>query len=370
VTAEDTTTLARWRALLGEEAQREGIGAGALGEVVTLLDDLFPGDGGEEDREGGSGPGHAMDVPRWVDDVARLFPRSAKEVMERELVRRRGIAELLEAPGLLERIEPNVELVKTLLTHRELLTPRTRVLARKIIDRVVRELKEKLKIQVEPAIVGAIRRDRHSPQRVVRNLDLGLTVRRNLRHWDEERQRLLVERLYFHAAERNKRPWHVIVAVDQSGSMLESAIFSAVMASIFAELPAMRTSLFLFDTQIADLSGIVGQPVDVLLGVQLGGGTDIAKAVAYATDLVREPARTILVLITDFFEGGDEATLVRRVRHLAQSGVRCVGLGALGYAARPEYHRGTARQCRDAGMDILSCTPERLADSIARIIRG
>ncbi len=195
--------------------------------------------------------------------------------MERELINRRGLRELMEKPEILERIEPNRELVKTLLTHRDLMNEKTRALARKIIDRVVQELKQKLKLQVEPAITGAIRRDKHSPRRVARNLDLKRTLRRNLHNFDAESGRLLVDRLYFHAAERKSRPWHVIVAVDQSGSMLDSAIFSAVMASIFAELPSVRTSLFLFDTDIADLTDQVGQPVDVLLSLQLGGGTDI-----------------------------------------------------------------------------------------------
>src|SRR5206468_3933749 len=137
--------------------------------------------------------------------------------------------------------------------------------------------------------------------------------------------------LYFFAAERRKRPWHIIVTVDQSGSMLDSAIFSAVMASIFAELPSVRTSLFLFDTEVADLSDQVGQPVDVLLSIQLGGGTDITKALQYATQLVSQPARTIVVLITDFYEGRPDRDLVAQVRDMAQSGIRMIGLGALGY---------------------------------------
>jgi len=205
---------------------------------------------------------------------------------------------------------------------------------------------------------------------VARNFDLKTTLRRNLQHWNAERGQLLVERLYFHAAERKQRPWHVIIAVDQSGSMLDSAIFSAIMASIFAELPSLRTSLFLFDTRIADLSEQVGQPVDVLMKVQLGGGTDIGKAVAYAGTLVREPARSILVLITDFYEGGEVKRLVHNISELAEAGVRCIGLGALGHDARPQYDKATAGRCRKAGMDILVCTPERLAEAMAEIIRG
>jgi Mg-chelatase subunit ChlD len=379
MTPADQHTLARWRLVLGKSAEGCGVSCGGDADcerIEQLVGFLFqPGDGegqgkgGRGGQQGGSGSS-VLTVPDWVDAVTELFPRQAKEVLERELVHRRGIGELLEKPELLEKIEPNQELVKTLLTHKDLLNPKTRVLARKIIDQVVQQLKDKLRIQVEQAITGAIRRDKHSPRKVFRNLDLKTTIRRNLRHYDRDRDKLLVDRLYFYAAERKKRPWHIIVAVDQSGSMLDSAIFSAIMASIFAELPAVRTSLVLFDTQVVDLSDKVGQPVDVLLSIQLGGGTDITQAMQYTQTLVRMPSRTILVLITDFYEGRDERDLVRQTREMSESGIRLVGLGALGYDARPQYNKTTAGKLRKVGMDILVCTPEKLAECMAQIIRG
>lgn len=376
----DPHTLARWRLVLGQAAESHGIdcrGYPRAERIEQLVGFLFePGQGvgvgpgqRSRDRRGGKEPSR-LTVPSWVDAVNELFPQQSKEVMQKELVRRRGIADLMEKPELLEKIEPNLELVKTLLTHRELLNPKTRVLARKIIDQVVQELKKRMQLQVEQAITGAIRRDRHSPRKVFRNLDLKTTLRRNLANFDAASGKLLVDRLFFYAAERKKRPWHVIVVVDQSGSMLESAIFSAVMASIFAELPAVTTSLVLFDTQVVDLSDQVGQPVDVLLSIQLGGGTDITQALMYASGLVRQPRRTIVVLITDFYEGRPETDLVAQTRLMADGGVRMIGLGALGYDARPAYNKSVAGKLRKVGMDILSCTPERLAESMAEIIRG
>jgi uncharacterized protein with von Willebrand factor type A (vWA) domain len=360
----------RWRLVLGKDAERAGLCLSATGDgedcegAERTLGFLYG-----DDRGGGDGTSQ-LNVPTWIDAVSELFPREAKEVLERELVKRKGIHQILDQPELLERIEPNVELVKTLLTHKDLLTPKTRVLARKVIDKVVQELKRKLEVRVEQAITGALRKDRHSPRRVFRNVDLKTTLRRNLKHWSREREKLLVDKVYFYAAEKNKRPWHVIVCVDQSGSMLESAIFSSVMASIFAELPGVRTSLVLFDTQVVDLTGSVGEPVDVLLSVQLGGGTDITRALEYCSTLVREPARTILVLVTDFYEGRPEADLVRATERLADASVRLVGLAALGYDAQPQYNRQTAGKLRKVGMDILVCTPERLAECMGKIIRG
>jgi Mg-chelatase subunit ChlD len=378
---QDPHTLARWRLVLGRAAEAHGIsctGNADAERVEQLVGFLFEsgegqghgkGGGRSSDRSGRRGPSQ-LTVPDWVDAVNELFPRQSKEVMQKELVRRRGIAEIMEKPELLEKIEPNLELVKTLLTHRELLNPKTRILARKIIDKVVEELKRKMQVQVEQAITGAIRKDRHSPRKVFRNLDLKTTLRRNLHNFDADSGKLFVDRLFFYAAERKKKPWHVIVVVDQSGSMLESAIFSAVMASIFAELPAVKTSLVLFDTQVVDLSDKVGQPVDVLLSIQLGGGTDITQALVYANGLVRQPQRTIVVLITDFYEGRAESDLVAQTRLMADSGLRMIGLGALGYDVRAAYNKATAGKLRKVGMDILVCTPDKLAECMAEIIRG
>lgn len=374
---DEAELLARWRLVLGKNAEAHNINTGQnaeLARIEALIGFLFEsgmGDGTQpsKNRKGGLGPSH-ITIPQWVEGVSELFPQSAKEVLERELIHRRGIKALLDQPDLLEKIEPNVELVKTLLTHKDLLNPNTRVLAQKIIALVVQQLKEKMKLSIESAITGAIRRDRHSPRRVFRNLDLKTTIRHNLKNYDTENERLLVNNLFFYASERNKRPWHVIIAVDQSGSMLDSAIFSAVMASIFYELPSIRTSLFLFDTQIVDLTAQVGQPVDVLMSVHLGGGTDIAQAVMYGQQLVREPSRTIVVLITDFYEGGSETNLIRQVQLMSESGIRMIGLGALGYDARPAINRPLAKRLTKVGMDILITTPEKLAESMAKIIRG
>jgi Mg-chelatase subunit ChlD len=359
----------RWRLVLGKDAEQAGLNLSSIRDdhdydaAEDALSFLF----GER---GAGSEGSELTIPSWIDSVSELFPRQAKEILERELVNRKGIHKILDQPELLERIEPNTELVKTLLTHKDLLTPKTRVLARKVIDKVVGELKRKLEVRVEQAIVGALRKDKHSPRRIFRNLDTRTTLRRNLKNWDAERQKLLVDKVFFYAAEKNKRPWHVVVCVDQSGSMLESAIFSAVMASIFAELPGIRTSLVLFDTQVVDLSDKVGEPVDVLLSVQLGGGTDITLALEYAAMLAREPARTIVVLITDFYEGRPEADLVRVTERLADANVRLIGLGALGYDAQPQYNRKMAGKLRKVGMDILACTPEKLAECMGKIIRG
>lgn len=369
-------TLSRWRLVLGPSAEAHGIRTldAQSARQAAVLDYLFtPSTGSELSKKNGSRKGagkgkSVFTIPDWVQAVDELFPREAKEILEQELIARRGIAQLLKEPELLEKVEANIELVKTILTFKNLLNEDTRILAQKVIEKVVNELREKLKPEIQQAITGVINRNRHSPAKVFRNLDLKTTLRRNLQNWDEDNQRLVVDQAYYYACERTQRPWHIIIAVDQSGSMLESAVFSTIMASIFYELPSVNTSLFLFDTGIADLSDQVGQPVDVLLKVQLGGGTDIARAMQYAQQLIKEPRRSIVILITDFYEGGDELKLLECTRAINLSGARTVGLAALGYDARPDYDRVTAAKMTKQGMDVLSCTPEQLTQCIVQIM--
>lgn len=378
ITDEDKHILARWRLILGESAEEHGItsqGDATCERIEQLVGYVFDSDTGgaqpERSRERDTGPGSAtLRLPDWVNHVRELFPNKAKEVLEKALIQRRGLSGLLEDPRLLEKVEPSLDLVKTLLTNKELLNPKTRVLAEKVIKQVVEELKKKMQIQVESAVTGALRRDRHSPRKVFRNLDLKKTINRNLKNFDKDSGKLLVDSLYFFACERKRKPWHVIVTVDQSGSMMESTIFSAVMASIFYELPALRTSLILYDTVVVDLSQQVGSPVDVLMATQLGGGNDTPLALRYANQLVTQPSRTILVLISDFYEGGGEKEMVRLIKEMGDSGIRTIGIAALSYDARPEYCKATAKKLRKAGMDILVCTPEELANCMGRIIMG
>ena len=369
-------TLTRWRLILGPDAEQHGIEINddLSQQQGATLDYLFEShdylnEKGEKGKQGGNAAS-VFTIPEWVTSIDKLFPRDVKEVMEREFISRRGIEQILKQPALLEKVEANIELVKTILTFKNLLNEETRILAVKVIEKVVNQIKDKIKIDIEQSINGAINRSRHAPAKVFRNLDLKTTVRRNLQNWDAETKKLVVDQTFFYASERNKRPWHIIIAVDQSGSMLESAVFSTIMASIFYELPAVHTSLFLFDTSIADLSDQVGQPVDVLLKVQLGGGTDIAKAMKYAQQLIKEPRRSIVILISDFMEGGNLTQLLNTTHEIALSGSRIIGLAALGYDARADYDRQTAAKLNKQGMDILTCTPEQLAECIAKIMMG
>ena len=234
---------------------------------------------------------------------------------------------------------------------------------------LVDQLTEKMRSEVERSALGKLDRSRRSNLRSARNLDIQRTIRKNLSHYDRENQRLVLEQVYFNGRVRRYNPWRVILAVDESGSMLPSIIHSAVMAGIFARMPLLDTRLVIFDTAGVDLSGRVEDPVETLMSVQLGGGTDIAGALRYCESLITAPHRTMVVLISDLCEGNTRQNLYGVCHDILESGARLVALTALDENAAPAYDRSTAEKLAGMGAWVGAMTPARLADFMADVMR-
>lgn len=367
--------LQRWRLVLGRYAQRLQGGQGLTGtqaRMDTALDYLYgreyDGRGLRKEMGPGSLDASQITLVNWLGEVRELFPRDTAEAIEKHALNRYGLTELLTDERTLERLEPNQQLLKTLLTVRGHLKDNVLHLARRIIRQVVEEIRRKLESEVRQALSGRLNRHRHSPMAIAQNFDAAGTVHRNLKHYDAERRRLVVQQLRFFERNTRRLPWDIVLCVDQSGSMGDAVIHSAVMAGILAALPAFRVTLVVFDTAIVDLTDHVDDPVDVLMRVQLGGGTDIAQAVRYCAQRIENPHRTVLVLITDFCEGGSPGELVREVRKLAEARVRMIGLAALDGEANPAYDRQMAERLAACGMEIAALTPQRLAQWLARVV--
>lgn len=373
-------TLERWRLVLGKYAgQRlDGAGLGArAGRMDRALDYLY---GREYEGRGlrrESGPGSKgagsldpsqLTLVNWLGEVRELFPRETVEVIEKHALDRYGLTELVTDPQTLERLEPNQQLLSTLLGLRSHLHGDVLALARRIIRQVVEDIRRRLEPDVRQTLSGRLNRFRHSPMAVARNFDPRGTIRRNLRNYDADRRTLVLEELRFFERNSRRLPWDIILCVDQSGSMADSVIHSAVMAGILAALPAFRVKIVVFDTQIVDLSAHADDPVEVLMRVQLGGGTDIGRAVRYCAQLVENPHRTVLVLLTDFCEGGPPQELVRAVKALAEARVKLLGLAALDGEAHPSYDRQIAERLAACGMEIAALTPQQLAHWLVRVI--
>ena len=315
-------------------------------------------------RDGGDGPS-ALTAVDWLDEIHQLFPRVTVERLERDAVERYGINEIVTDPDVLERVEPSTSLLRAVLRTKHLMNPHVLTLARRIVDTVVRDLLRRLQPEVQAAFHGT-RSRRPSNFKQSRDFDFRGTVRANLQHYQPEQRRILIEQPRFHSRiRRNLRQWQLILVVDQSGSMVGSVIHSAVTAACLWSLPGLKTHLIAFDTSVVDLTSDVTDPVELLMKVQLGGGTDIAKAVAYAQGLVDNPRRSIVAVISDFYEGGDPFRLVRSVRSLVNQGTTVLALAALDEDAHPAYDRALAQQLANEGAHVGAMTPGELAAFVA-----
>lgn len=375
------TDIERWRLILGKySGQRLGAaGAGTDQARMEAAMDFLYGreyDGRGVRREGSVpspqlGPGGLGDsmptLVSWLGEIRELFPRQTAEIVEKHALDRYGMTELVTDPQTLERLVPDEQLLKTILMLKGQMDPEVLAVARRIIREVVDELRRKLEADVRRALSGRLNQHRHSPMRLAANFDAVGTIRRNLKNYDAESGRLVLDKVLFFERNARRLPWDIIVCVDQSGSMVGSVIHSAVMAGILAGLPAFRVRLVVFDTNVVDLSDAADDPVEVLLSVQLGGGTDIAKAVRYCGQLVENPDRTVLVLVTDFCEGGSPADLVRAVRELAEARVTMLGLAALDREAHPYYDKQMAQRLANHGMRIAALTPSELANWLTEV---
>ncbi len=366
----------RWRLILGEAADDacRGAGCGLSGEAAAMdaaLDWLYGRDDADGarniTRRGGQGAS-TLSTPDWINDIHRLFPKETIERLERDAIERYAIDDIVTDPGILARAEPNETLLKAVLRTKHLMSPDILVIARRLVQEVVRQLMEKLAREVTIAFSGVLDRRRRS--RVASGgLDMRRVLRDNLRHYDPQTRRIAVERLHFFARQkRNRMQWQVILLVDQSGSMASSVIHSAVTAACLWGLPGVKTHLVAFDTEIVDLTRDVDDPCELLMQVQLGGGTDIAKAVRYAADLVEQPENAVIVLISDFYEGGSEAHFVSLVAQLAAQRTKVLGLAALDGQAEPSFDRDMARRLVAAGAEIGAMTPGELAGWLADVM--
>ena len=373
--ADEQEILNRWRLVLGKYAAEQisfsGDGLKFM-DMEQVLDYLYEREYGEDQdirKEHGGGSGDsALTVPDWLWKIKKLFPRQTVEIMERHALEKYQMTELLTDPEVLKKLEPNKELLKTILELKHMMKGEVLVMAREIVRKVAEEISRKLEQEIRVSFFGQINRNASSPVKSARNLDIRKTIRMNLKNYDAENRQLVLKNVYFNSRMKKYNQWRVIICVDESGSMLDSVIHSAIMAGIFARLPMLDTKLVIFDTNVVDLSGYVDDPVETLMSVQLGGGTNIAGALSYCEGLIDFPFRTMVVLVTDLYEGGGYQRLYSTARGIIESGARLVVLTALDMDANPNYDRNAAAALADMGAFVGAMTPEELAGWMGKII--
>lgn len=327
------------------------------------------GKGKSQKRSAGLGAS-APRLAKWLGDIRNYFAQDVVAVIQKDAIEKKGLKQLLFEPETLGQVTPNIEMVGTLMSLKNLIPDRAKEAARDIVKAVVDEIIKRLRGAIEQAIRGAIDRSRHSPFRSLPNMDWRRTIHRNLKNYDKKRKIVIPDNFHFYARQHRRKEWNVIVCMDQSGSMADSVIYGGVCGAIFASMPALETHVIVFDTEVVDLTEKCHDPVDLLFGVQLGGGTDINRAVAYCQTLIREPRKTLFILITDLYEGGNGRELVRRVEEMTASGVKSICLLALSDSGVPSHDEGMAKKFVDAGVPCFGCTPKMLPTMMEGALKG
>lgn len=371
--------LNRWRLILGGSSSGQiSFSQGASLEngiscmdLEDVLDFLYDREQGEDVRERSAGLGGShLTAATWITRIRKLFPKETVEILERHALETYGMTELLTDKEVLEKLEPNQELLKTILQLKHLMKGDVLDTARQIVKKVAEDIMRRLEQELKRSLLGRLDRNSSSPIPSARNLDIRKTIRKNLKNYDTEQKTLMLEQVYFNQRVRKYNTWRVIIAVDESGSMLDSVIHSAIMAGIFVRMPMLDTRLVIFDTQVVDLSAHLDDPVATLMSIQLGGGTYIAGALKYCESLVENPHRTMVVLVSDLCEGGSIQELLGVSRGIIESGAKLICLTALDMDANPAYDRNTAQKLADMGAHVGAMTPEALGDFMGRIMNG
>jgi Mg-chelatase subunit ChlD len=355
--------LRRWRLVLGQPAEEftgVSLDTADMG-MDRVLEALY-----DSERQGGLGASQP-NVARWLGDIRTYFPSSVVRVMQQDALDRLGLHQMLLEPEMLAAVEPDVSLVSTLLSLKHVIPKRTRETARIVVRKVVEDLQRRLRQRTVQSVTGALSRAIRSRRPRVREIDWDRTIRANLRHYDAERRVIVPERLVGHGRRRSALR-DVVLCVDQSGSMATSVVYSSVFGAVLASIPAVKTQMVVFDTSVVDLTVELSDPVDLLFGAQLGGGTDINRALSYCQQIITRPAQTILVLITDLEEGGDADEMLKRAAALVRSGVNVVCLLALSDRGAPSYDQRHAAAFAALGIPSFACTPDLFPDLMAAAI--
>ncbi|MBJ8348038.1 VWA domain-containing protein [Antrihabitans sp. YC2-6] len=366
----DADRLRRWRLVLGQAAE-EGTGHltsrddlamdGALG---ALYDAEKPGPG-ETGRRAGGLEGSAPRVARWLGDIRTYFPSSVVQVMQKDAIERLDLATLLLEPELLDAVEPDVHLVGTLLSLNRVMPETTKATARSVVEKVVREIESRISGRTAAAVTGALNRAARTSRPRHSDIDWNRTIRRNLSRYLPEFKTVVPEQIVGYGRKARAVQRDVVLAIDQSGSMAASVVYASIFGAVLASMRSLKTSLVVFDTAVVDLTDKLADPVDVLFGTQLGGGTDINRAVAYCQGLVTRPTDTLLILITDLYEGGARDQMLRRIATMTAAGVQIVVLLALSDDGAPSFDHDNAAALAALGVPAFACTPDQFPDLLA-----
>ena len=371
----NTTDLKRWRLILGgEEADGTGVSlAGSEAEMDSALDALYEFERKQKFEYGRSPQGGSAksspSVARWLGDIRNYFPQSVVQVMQADALKHPALQQkLMLEPEILEQATPDVRLVANLMELGKLIPSKTKETARRVVRQVVEELMQKLEQKTVQAITGALNRNVQNRRPRYNEIDWNTTIRKNLKHYQAEYKTIIPEVRIGYGRKTKRSLKDIVLCLDQSGSMGASVVYSGIFGAVMASLPNIKTQMVVFDTAVVDLTEDLKDPVELLFGVQLGGGTDINLALSYCQRIVAKPDDTILVVITDLYEGGNVQQMRKRFEEFVSSGVQVIVLLALDDSGAPYYDTANARFLAELAIPVFACTPDLFPDLMAAAI--
>ncbi len=378
--------LRRWRLLLGGDTRsgEKADGTGCeLGEHDARLDaalaSLYDGapfimhtkrpEKQQKTRKNVGFGASAPAVAAWLGEVRDLFPHSTVQVMQTDAVERLNLTTLLLEPELMEHIQPDVHMAATLLSLKDAMPDNAKALARQVVQKVVDDLSTRLAEPLRSAVSGSLNRSQRNIRPRQNEIDWGKTVLKNLKTYDPERKTIIPEKLVGYGRARRQLK-AVTLCLDQSGSMASSVVYAGIFGAVLASLPSLHTNVVVYDTAVVDLTEHLSDPVDVLFGVQLGGGNDTPLALQYCRHLLTNPTEHTFVLISDLYEGSGSAEMIRRLHEFTEMGARVIVLLALDDDGTPSYDHENAAQLAALGIPVFACTPDHFPDLMASALAG
>lgn len=370
----DCRSLNRWRLILGSFSNLEI--DNEYSEIDETLNFLY---NREYTQNGGysldnfnnsnnSKEKSALTVPKWISKVKKLFPKETVEIMQKQALEKYKLTEILTDENILKEIEPNIELLKNILTFKDMMSQNVKKLAYDIVKKTLEEIKNKMEVEIKKVFYGKKLPNSNTTNKIFKNLDIKKTIKYNLKNYDIKNKTIFTDKLFFNQNIKKYNPYNIIILIDESGSMLDSVIYSSIMASIFANLPYLSIKLVIFDISVVDLSEHIKEPIDILFKVQLGGGTNIAQALEYAKKITFAPDKTIVLLISDLFDSNDYKLMYKNANDIIESGSKLIVLTALDYNANSIYDKEAARYFSKIGAKVGALTPSKLSKWISDII--
>lgn len=370
----DCRSLNRWRLILGSFSNLEIDNEySEIDETLNFLYDReYTQNGGYSldnfNNSNSSKEKSALTVPKWISKVKKLFPKETVEIMQKQALEKYKLTEILTNENILKEIEPNIELLKNILTFKDMMSQNVKKLAYDIVKKTLEEIKNKMEIEIKKVFYGKKLPNSNTTNKIFKNLDIKKTIRYNLKNYDIKNKTIFTDKLFFNQNIKKYNPYNIIILIDESGSMLDSVIYSSIMASIFANLPYLSIKLVIFDISVVDLSEHIKEPIDILFKVQLGGGTNIAQALEYAKKITFAPDKTIVLLISDLFDSNDYKLMYKNANDIIESGSKLIVLTALDYNANSIYDKEAARYFSKIGAKVGALTPSKLSKWISDII--